>query len=455
MRYTFLFIMTLVSAKLFAQTSTNSTGSGNFNNSETWTSPKDLTGTANILNGHTITIPSASNVYSNKITFSGNAKLVLTNNTSKWISAKKLITSPTIESINSQPNWYASTVWVSDPYGAAHYKPWIDSDQAWSASTANSGTDYLQYDLLSPNWIQGIVTQGRANMGQCVSTAKVEVSIDNVNWVQVKNAQDAFIFNLNNDQNTKVYNNFSNVMFARYVRVTPITVISHASMRLGVLFREKSYFKSCKEILASNSSATSGVYSIDPDGAGTLPVTSCYCDMSTDGGGWTLVLNYLHLAGQNSSLTYKTQSLPLLGSTTLGGNESSSVSTWGHVTPAYLNSFTFTELRFYGKTSGHSRVIHFKTSHSGTINYFKTGTAAYSMSGIQTLGNFTPLSGHSANIPDRASTFYNNYGNDAMIFFPFFISGANHWGVGANSRWEVDDFPGSYQNSTLHQIWIR
>ena len=56
MRYTFLFIMTLVSAKLFAQTSTNSTGSGNFNNAATWTSPKDLTGTANILDGHTITI---------------------------------------------------------------------------------------------------------------------------------------------------------------------------------------------------------------------------------------------------------------------------------------------------------------------------------------------------------------------------------------------------------------
>lgn len=210
--------------------------------------------------------------------------------------------------------------------------------------------------------------------------------------------------------------------------------------------------KSCKEILQYYPLAETGIYTIDPDGAGALPSTSCYCDMTTDGGGWTLVLNYLHTGGTNPALKTLTNSLPLLGSTSLGVNESSSTTTWGHVTSSYLNAFTFSELRFYGATSGHSRIIHFKTSHSNTINYFKTGTG--SMSGINT--SFTALSGHTSYLPNSTANYYSNEGNLAMTNFPFWLANTYHWGIqGGGARWEVDDFPGDSRNNTHHQIWIR
>jgi hypothetical protein len=243
MKFIIFILVIICSFNSFAQTSTNSSGSGNFNNSATWVSPNNLTGNANILNNHTITIPSNNTVFSNKIIFEGTGKLVFSNSSSVWLPASNFNNSPTTESVNNtinwKTNWKTNQAWADEYYGNYHYTPWIDSHQAWSAPYTNNGTDNLQYDLQSVRWIQGIVTQGRANYnnGQYVTSAKVELSTDNSTWIEAKNTSGSTTFLLNNNGDTKVQNRFSSVMYARYIRVTPITVIGHASMRLGILLR--------------------------------------------------------------------------------------------------------------------------------------------------------------------------------------------------------------------------
>ena len=66
-----------------------------------------------------------------------------------------------------------------------------------------------------------------------------------------------------------------------------------ASLNSGMAWKappNTSYPISCNAILIANPSATSGIYTIDPDdAAGPAQALSVYCDMSYNSGGWTLI----------------------------------------------------------------------------------------------------------------------------------------------------------------------
>ncbi|WP_299440118.1 HYR domain-containing protein [uncultured Aquimarina sp.] len=173
-------------------------------------------------------------------------------------------------------------------------------------------------------------------------------------------------------------------------------------------------------------------------------------DNDTDGGGWLMILNYVHVAGDNPPLQVRNTDLPLLGSSTLGDNEAATAN-WGHMGNQLAADLDFEEMRFYGVTTGHNRVIDFKTNYTPAVTYAKTGSGSFS--GMEN-GGYTELSGHTANLPGDGFRVFADQGNNALTSFPFFVTGSAHWGLGIGNRWEVDDQAGNTQ-STIHRMWVR
>ncbi|XP_072017887.1 ficolin-2-like [Amphiura filiformis] len=185
-----------------------------------------------------------------------------------------------------------SSTWNTDPQNARLNRQETDELDigAWAAAT-NDVNQWIQVDLRAAMWVSGVMTQGRNShtFFQMVTRFKVVYNTYGSEWKHFKTAdnQEELVFDGNTDQDTVVTNLFPSSVRATTIRIIPIEWIEHISMRFDLIGCEAP--QDCYEILNSYGRNTSGIYWIYPiiNGTSTPAHMQVWCDMETDGGGWT------------------------------------------------------------------------------------------------------------------------------------------------------------------------
>lgn len=216
----------------------------------------------------------------------------------------------------------------------------------------------------------------------------------------------------------------------------------------------------CADILKATPAAVSGIYQIHVQLPGATEKTSlsAYCGMEEDNGGWTLVMGYTHKGGTNPAVAVMANKLPLFGSDTLGNDDSGNAQVWGHASNAMLKALSFTETRFFCRSSANAKIIHFKTKDAACKTAITEGKG--SCVGIKT--GFTALSKHTGSLPAGVDIADQNKGNATLVdntFGHIIADGADvMWNVRGDvnaKSWECDAATDNESANTIHRVWVR
>jgi len=188
---------------------------------------------------------------------------------------------------NTSPTyWAVSSAWDNangingpgDAFSIFHYTPWLNSSLGWAALA--NGTDLttnqwitLNYD--EPAYIKGVVIQPRAQSGnQFVTKVHIEASLTGAApWTRV--VSDVPLgTNISDDARVL----FPTPVFAKSVKIIPVTWTNHITMRLGTLVK-------------SNNLITDGlVLRLDPANIKSYQGTGAtFKDLTTNASDFTLV----------------------------------------------------------------------------------------------------------------------------------------------------------------------
>jgi Concanavalin A-like lectin/glucanases superfamily/F5/8 type C domain len=130
--------------------------------------------------------------------------------------------------------WSASSVWAGDGFGGAgHFSPWLNSDLGWAAG-ANNTSQWITLNYDDPTFIKGIVIQPRAaSGGQWITKADIQTSLTgSAPWTTVLSN---VTINSSTTEDNRVL--FPNAVFAKSVRLVPLTWNNHITIRMGLLLK--------------------------------------------------------------------------------------------------------------------------------------------------------------------------------------------------------------------------
>lgn len=167
----------------------------------------------------------------------------------------------------------------------------LTSTTSWSALNAVNG-DYLTLDTGSVQTLRGIVTKGRGDAGQWVTSYNVSYSTDNVTYTTINISGTPVNFRGNFDQNTEVINQFPAPVNTRYIRITVTAFSGHPSMRADVL-------QSIGSVTADNSSLSvwqdqsgNNNSTFQSNAAASTAVRPVFKDNATDNINFNPVVNF-------------------------------------------------------------------------------------------------------------------------------------------------------------------
>ncbi len=124
-----------------------------------------------------------------------------------------------------------SSIHNNDAVGTGHARSMLDSAQAWSALTSTVG-QFMTISLGSVQTVAGVVTQGRGQYSQWVSSYKVQTSTDCSVYSDVDGGR---VFSGNVEMYSKVPTFFSKTVQASCVRFLPQSWVNFMSMRAGII----------------------------------------------------------------------------------------------------------------------------------------------------------------------------------------------------------------------------